>query len=310
MLARGCPSAGRGGRPSRRRLSSGAAAAAATPRAVPASAKGRLARGSVPHSLAPTGVPWGDGSGLTHAPSSLEAVEDVFYNVDVLQARADQPPLHELVPLDWAPPSKQQRAQMAMRRRQEAADSSDSTLASAYKGYGLTNDGGCPVHPVSSAAVLLPVLKSLAAGGGLSVLRLGSSPQLRRLLAQRSPHDLALVAVGASLSLGTHRLPAEHCLHVAQSRLPAVSRPWPPWPSSDTPPPDVSLVACIQNGTEDDDAEVEKLDESPDVRVDSGSVATVWATPVKDLLDEINRRDPDAAQVNGGATPRTVTMAT
>jgi hypothetical protein len=287
----------------RRSLSS--AASSPRPRAVPASFRGRLARGAVPHVLAPTAVPWGGDSGMWHAPSSVEAVEDLCWNVDELQARADQPPLYELAAYDWRPPSKEQRSQMSVARRKRQPSGGESSDSSDYKGYGLTNDGGCPMHPSSSAAVILPVLKSIAAGDGASILRLGSSARLRGLLQQRTPHDLALLATGVSLSLGTLPLLPEHCVHVTQLGSPRDAfSAWPPWPPSESPP-DVNLVACIQHCVDDDDRfdrnrkdNDNETDEQNGYRAGkSFGKSTVWLTSVQDLFDEVWRCDADAAEV-------------
>lgn len=226
----------------------------------------------------------------------MEAVEDLFWNVDELQARADQPALHALSVADWHPPSKEQRSRLsaARRKRQSAVDGANDS--SGYKGYGLTNDGGCPMHPSSSAAVFLPVLKSVAAGSGASILRLGSSPRLRRLLRQRTPHDLALLATGISVSLGTQPLLPEHCMHVMQSDLQRQPVPaWPPRAQSDSPP-DVNLVACIQHCGPGD--EQNEIDETVGcIEHASHGKPTVWLISVQELFDEVRQRDAQAAEV-------------
>ncbi len=187
----------------------------------------------------------------------------------------------------------------ATRRKRQPGGAGDSCGSSDYKGYGLTNDGGCPMHPSSSAAVVLPVLKSIAAGDGASILRLGSSARLRGLLAQRTPHDLALLATGISLSLGTLPLRPDHCLHVTQPGLQRETvSAWSPWPPSDAPP-DVNLVACIQHcGQGDENTTSNEMEEQLRyIEDESFGKSTVWVTSVKDLFDEIRRCDADAAEV-------------
>ena len=268
----------------------------------------------MPNELAPgTAVqpPWGVDSGLWHthvpvgvgarvcghAPSSLEALEDLLWNVDELQARADQPMLHELSARDWYPPSREQRAQMSAARRKRQTVVADAE-PSDYKGYGLTNDGGCPMHPCSSAAVFLPVLKSIAAGAGASILRVGSSPRMRGLLRQRTPHDLALLATGVSLSLGVRPMLSEHCVHVMQSGVQGeADSAWPVWQARESPP-DVNLVACIQHGGRGDDSTGSPVDEKAECGEDAEyGHPIVWLTSVQDLFDEVRQHNAEAAEV-------------